>query len=160
MYGAGDGYGDRHPMAEDGWAVAMGWTTLAMSEGNVTSEWTYDPGTMDYFFTRYLQAFFDAVTDQLVEKANNDSELVVGILAHFFYECLYGFVLGTLTSMVMESRKSRQEYDEKITTVREFCIANNLGPEISTPVLRFFRHLYPVRKTPSWPRSWANSSLF
>jgi hypothetical protein len=27
--------------------------------------------------------------------------------------------------------------------VREFCLAHKLGPDISTPILRFFRNLYP-----------------
>jgi hypothetical protein len=27
--------------------------------------------------------------------------------------------------------------------VREFCITNKLGPEITTPIVRFFRNLYP-----------------
>ena len=116
-YVLGEGWSD-HPMAQQGWVINRGWTESSSGVNNMTGEaWSFTPKSSDYLGSRYLAAFYDACTDMIIEKANNDPELVVGILAHFLYECLYGFILGTLTSIVMESRKSRQEYEEKITTV-------------------------------------------
>jgi hypothetical protein len=102
-------------MKEDGWVVVEGWIGTAKSAPNATRPWAYDSRTMSFFFSRYLRAFYDAATDQMAANANTDPELIVGIVGHFFYEILYGFVLGTLTSMVMEARKSRQEYEEVST---------------------------------------------
>ena len=78
---------------------------------------------------------------------------VLAILIHFSYEIIYGFVLGTLTSMVMESRKSTQEFEEKMATIREFCKIHRLGPQLSTPMLHFFQQLYPDDKVGATPCS-------
>eukprot|EP01052_Picozoa_sp_SAG31_P013036 SAG31_NODE_774_length_12192_cov_26.736128_13_plen_428_part_00 len=135
-----------HPLYNVGWVVDRNW--VGTSKGPVPPNgtapaWTYNAAAADYIWTRYFTGFFFAFTDMTIENANTSLEQVVACLNHLIYECLYGFILGTLTSIVLEGRKSAREYEEKLSDVREFCTMNRLGPEISAPIIAFYRHLYP-----------------
>jgi CRP-like cAMP-binding protein len=132
-----------HPLAATGWVAARGWLDDQEGGTNATGGWSYDPSSSDLLFSRYVQSFFDAFTGMVIEKATTDAELLIAIVIHIAYECLYGFILGTLTSIVLESRKSTQEFEEKMNSVKEFCILNRLGPKISRPLMSFYRNLYP-----------------
>ena len=118
-------------MHQHGWVVSRGWVGLSASTANATGTstplWTYDGPEGDFLMSRYFAAFFAAMTDMAIENASTEIEMLVACMNHLFYECLYGFVLGTLTSIVLESRKSAREYEEKLADVREFCSMNKVS---------------------------------
>ena len=69
-----------------------------------------------------------------------DTELVVGLILHIMYEVIYGFMLGTLTTIVMESRQSKKEFEDKLNSV--------------SIQIREERHCFRTRK-PAFPRGAA-----
>lgn len=96
----------------------------------------YEPRSSDFLFTRYFTAVFDVLVDAEQDKASTDEELVVGLILHLLYEAINGFVIGTLTTLVMESRRSKQDFEDKINAVIEFCQYNKLSANVTRRVRR------------------------
>ena len=135
-------------MRVEGWVHDMNWADWAESNlpRNDSEYWSYDP-KHDAVLQRYLYAMFIAMTDETANTAKGTTrELIVAMVLHLIYECIYGFVLGVLMSLVLEARKSTVEFEEKIIAVQEFCQVNKIGPHLSTPMMHFFHELYPNEK--------------
>ena len=82
-----------HPMHNQGWVVARGWTGTSQGPllpNTTTPRWTYDAADGDFIMIRYFAGFFAAFTDMTIENANTELEQVVACLNHLIYECLYG----------------------------------------------------------------------
>lgn len=105
--------------------------------------YAYDPRSSDYLFTRYFTAVFDVLVDAEQDKASTDAELVTGLLLHLIYEAINGFVIGTLTTMVMESRRSKKDYEDKINMVTEFCAYHKLSTKVTHRICTFYSKAYP-----------------
>eukprot|EP01052_Picozoa_sp_SAG31_P000881 SAG31_NODE_27_length_32731_cov_1443.130393_24_plen_902_part_00 len=131
-----------HPMHAEGWVALRGWMISRVSNGTEVP-WTFDHESSDYLFTRYMSAVFDALSDMVIEKAQTDSELVVGLILHIMYEVIYGFMLGTLTTIVMESRASKKDFEDKMNSVIEFASVNKLDMDTQKRICTFISKKHP-----------------
>ena len=82
-------------------------------------EWN-ETDSVAWFGTRYTAALFTALTDTVGDWALTDTEKLYGLVQHFIYEGFFGFLIGTMTSMIMASRVSEQLKSEKRTALKEY----------------------------------------
>ena len=110
-----------------GWVARQGWST------NETYVWCG---------TRYTASLFIALTDTVGDYANTDAEKIYGLFMHFGYECFFGFLIGTVTSMIMAGRISEQLKTEKIMALREYLRIQKVPVKTRKKIRMYYDHMF------------------
>ena len=103
---------------------------------------------------------------------NTKEEMAYGIAAEALGGFLFGMLIGSLSSQITAGNIAEQEYNQEMERVREFLLQREVPLLLRRKVMAFYVNLWSkksifkeedlldkVRKTPNWPRSWANFSI-
>lgn len=105
-----------------GWVRREGW-------GDKVGQWT-----------RYLTAFTYVLTDWCIERSYTTSEQVVGFILHLTYEVFFGYLVGTMTSIVLAGNVSDLAKAEKLQELQDLARFAKLPPQKR----KHFRNYYDI----------------
>jgi Ca2+-binding EF-hand superfamily protein len=123
---------------------AVGREDQVLRDGQIIRGWVakegWGPPVTKY--TRYVAAYYYALTDFAVEIGQTNLERIYGLFQHLVYETFFGFLVGTFATIVMSGRVSEQLKQQKLQAVREFARIQKVPMKGRKQIRSFYDIMY------------------
>ena len=91
---------------------------------------------------KYITSFVYSLTDFVSEISYTQQEKVYALAQHLVYEAFFGYLIGTMATIVMAGRVAEQMKDEKINAVRDVMRMSKVPVQVRRVIRDYYDMMY------------------